>query len=976
MPDQQLTLDPGHLKPSTPGNPLYCHEDFLSEMEANRATPVGKRASLLLQRLLLNERREFFKSTQGLNKGWRRSRLGGSNGSHFYAWLAPRGSAPLAEGGFESAPEGAIFLRAIRHHDDHTPLEAHNLTQNYIALDATEIRDDSLVPAPWTHPQTKFARARQNVRTLRGFPGSGKTTALWHAAETAATGAVLYITYSRDLAALAQDYFAKLVPAHKRCHVVTFPELVRICSMASEIAEPFRASRERFLKEISTVSPRLLGPWAEAKSALYDEMHAHLIGAALPEAIGRWPASPLRRMSPKDYRALREKAVGRQAVEAVLEVADALDKRGDKPIEDRFFPELKLARRGVERPRASSLWLQQINLNGFDCIAIDEAQDLTPIEALLLIEIALASRQKTTSRITFLAAGDEAQTVRATDFTWAWFHDLLHHKLGSPTDFELRANLRSPQRIAEIINRVWTLYGHIAKEERPGGAQRAELEDESGDQVVFCAGRPGDELSDLLNALAVREGLAIVNLTDSTPAWVPEAVRPYIVTPSDIKGLDFHSVCILNGGQFAQRITSNAARASRIDDLSKRLAIDQLRVAVSRPTERLYWLEVDPAPNAIKESQQLLGGAEWDLTLPVVPAVVLTALEQEALPVEERIRLCEGDARQFLAVKPDIAWSRANQAVALLGHRNTTTAVLDPALRRSAHLTLAEIAFCLALRGVKLSPQLGNPDLYGESLRHSEIAGGKALALVFDSAEGLQKPPGSDELMPYLTAASGVLVGMEELAGKEGTGWLRLELEPHSARWISQIEKYLDRHILAYDAARLLPGFYKLFEVVDADAKTRQARLRAASTLLEGKHPGPALELLNLVPDCDPRLKARCIEATGNLGAAAEAFLAAGFAEEALRCYRTIPEFDKALKVAKKLGDHPARESLEWLGKMKALADARPADFKKVMLPSETKYLEGVLETALGVSRKKPVKKAAATVTKKKAVSRTPVKRK
>ena len=77
------------------GSPLFCHEEFLEQLEANRATGVGKRASLLLQRLLLDERREFFKSTQGVNKGWRRSRLGGSSGSHFYAWWAPRGAQPL-----------------------------------------------------------------------------------------------------------------------------------------------------------------------------------------------------------------------------------------------------------------------------------------------------------------------------------------------------------------------------------------------------------------------------------------------------------------------------------------------------------------------------------------------------------------------------------------------------------------------------------------------------------------------------------------------------------------------------------------------------------------------------------------------------------------------------------------------------------------------------------------------------------------
>ena len=42
-----------------------------------------------------------------------------------------------------------------------------------------------------------------------------------------------------------------------------------------------------------------------------------------------------------------------------------------------------------------------------------------------------------------------------------------------------------------------------------------------------------------------------------------------------------------------------------------------------------------------------------------------TCLDEEELEIEERLQRCQRDARQLVAVKPDLAWSRAQQAVAL-----------------------------------------------------------------------------------------------------------------------------------------------------------------------------------------------------------------------------------------------------------------------------------------------------------------------
>src|SRR6478672_11596365 len=207
---------------------VFCHQDFLQKIEENRKSAVGKRAALLLERLVVDPRRQFYKSTLGLNKGWRRSRLGGHGGSHFYAWWAPHGAPPLRGlEDFENAPQGAVFLRDIRHHDDHSELRPHSLAEAYLPLSARDIRGQEFSPSPLTPTQTQFTTSRNKIRIIKGYPGSGKTTALWHATDQNSVRSALYVTYSKDLAALARAHFQRFAPAHKEFHVFTFSRLVR-----------------------------------------------------------------------------------------------------------------------------------------------------------------------------------------------------------------------------------------------------------------------------------------------------------------------------------------------------------------------------------------------------------------------------------------------------------------------------------------------------------------------------------------------------------------------------------------------------------------------------------------------------------------------------------------------------------------------------------------------------------------------------
>ena len=181
---EQLDLLGNDFETARPANALFCHQEFLEKLAEHSRDPIGRRSAFLLQRLAVDARRLHYKATQGANRGWRRSRLGGNHGSHFYAWWAPKNALPLKESAeFAEVPDGAVFLRDIRHHDDHSPLAAQSLENHYLPVTVRDLRREEYAPLPWTQPQERFAAARQSIRLLKGHPGSGKTTALWHAVD-------------------------------------------------------------------------------------------------------------------------------------------------------------------------------------------------------------------------------------------------------------------------------------------------------------------------------------------------------------------------------------------------------------------------------------------------------------------------------------------------------------------------------------------------------------------------------------------------------------------------------------------------------------------------------------------------------------------------------------------------------------------------------------------------------------------------
>jgi hypothetical protein len=457
-----------------PANPVFCHQDFLEKLVEHRHSPLARRVALLLQRLAVDEARIHYKATRGENQGWRRSRLGGSRGSHFYAWWAPRMAAPLRkDGGFDQSPAGSIFLRDIRHHDDHSLANAQAFEANYLPVTVKELRNEDYGPAPWTPVQAKFALARSGmVRVLKGHPGSGKTTALLHAADSTAAERVLYLTFSSDLAALARGYFDRFCSAAKHFHVATFPVFVRQLLHAESIpAVAMNELRRRFRSDLHPLQ-RQLGPWTDRTAALWDEAHAHWVGSAVPAAAGRFTAMPGPQVDDRTYKQRRSQPIGHPAASAAADLLTRLERSAPGTLAERYFPELDLAWKAARAIRAGDTPSEVFE---FDAIAVDECQDLTPVEAAVIVELAERISTRRRSPIPVLWAGDEAQTVRPTDFEWAWLNDILHHRLSTPVEFKLASNLRSPRRLAQLVNGVWDLYAEVNKRDRPSGSSYAEI---------------------------------------------------------------------------------------------------------------------------------------------------------------------------------------------------------------------------------------------------------------------------------------------------------------------------------------------------------------------------------------------------------------------------------------------------------------------------------------------------------------------
>jgi tetratricopeptide (TPR) repeat protein len=338
-----------------------------------------------------------------------------------------------------------------------------------------------------------------------------------------------------------------------------------------------------------------------------------------------------------------------------------------------------------------------------------------------------------------------------------------------------------------------------------------------------------------------------------------------------------------------------------------------------------------------------------------VPAAITKTLQEEELDAEERVQRCQADARQYLEVKPEMAWSRAQQAATLLGRLDAPAAVTDVTVRDAVHLTLAEICFLLGVRHTRLPAELGNPDLFAEAAQAALQARRVGLAAVIRAIGRVHRAPSGDRLKALSELAYVLPRHKSELES-----WVLVEIAAQRQSWLETLESAAPVDPSNTEAfLQLFPAFYDALGVPDAAERLEGLRQRAIQVLLKDKYFDEALRVLAKVARREPKLEAVCHEGLGDLRGAAESFIEAGDLKNALRCFRAVPDFAAALEIIRRLPDHPAAPSLEWLARLQSVVGERPEKFTRTVTDAEKKFLEDLLEQALGVKRRKPAPKPA-----------------
>lgn len=612
---------------------IYVHLDLADDMVGR--PDLQRRCNMRFRDMVARGTVTKVKGLTGnTNKGWLRTPLGGNGGNQFYLFWTKTGLPAVPQKiTHEEFPE-AIWVRAVRHHDDHTPLNFGDPEVDYYPFTPEEIAEDNLFSkSPWTDEQLLCSREAGAVNLLYGHPGSGKTTTLLKIVEDSPGQSILFTTYSKDLTRLAEQYVASMAAPKTSVMFYDFAGLASAIAREDTTRLSLMESRRLFTKTLTEqiLDARDFGPWRQNIDALYAETRAVLFGRAAvgaPDTVEM--PNGMVRLSDKAYLNQRgvPSAVGFEAASSLLRVLNPLFDRGDL---SGIFPEMLAAANAVRRLRLGELPSSMFDL---DKILVDEAQDLCLLEATLLVELLLAVKAQSYRIPDIFLAGDEGQTVRPSGFQWNWIKSLLYKHVGNPREFEHTAHLRTAQRISQVISNSSELYRAIERGERPSGQRQDPVMNDNLGQVFYVKVDSSDEANSLIKEMLKDKSLRVTMPTEDMPDWLSEDTRHFVLTPALSKGLEYEKIAVIAPGELLSQVEHDSKFNDNQGGLTghmNRTAIDNLRVVLSRATDLLVFVDMNPEIQAEQLSQALLGDSAVEIS---ASSLLRDVLADDITPVE------------------------------------------------------------------------------------------------------------------------------------------------------------------------------------------------------------------------------------------------------------------------------------------------------------------------------------------------------
>jgi hypothetical protein len=884
---------------------VFLHTDVLEFLDSRPASDqVAKRIRFNLQNLLAKGYAPNTKTVAGDLKGWRRALLGGTAGSHYYLWYVP---ASVDVGRSLGLPEGAIAVRQYRHHDDWSDLNAGDLSNDYVEITPRDIEIDSAEHTPYTPQQMRIAtQTATSITTLRGYPGSGKTTSLWLTALYSNSPRILYITYSEKLANEATQFFSTFRPEGCDIEVMTYNELLDYLEDVEPTNLPPASQLARGLTEELAKKPNLLKFLVDQPDELYAELHAQALGRSLPIAFNGDDANT--NVFINNYERLRRPEVGTQMAQVVSQVIEHL--RNSDLVEQYFTP-LVRARRNLQDiyepppPRLANCSM----------ILVDEVQDLTQIEALLLFNVCARIGLDTGQMPRIVLAGDESQTVRPTDFKWGWMKNLATTVFGSETtlsDETLDVNLRSPKQIARFVEATRNQYSKFEKSDRPSGMTYTETNDTMIGRVMYCVTQNDDELEEILDIFQKIPRSCLVY-----PGYMPpetltstELGAELVTSSEEVKGLDFNVVGLVDAGsrqEDLELLLKRRADEPYVDVFGRTLA-DQYRVAASRASETLVLIDRQGQDHA-ERIRQFCSSSREEIELEFVDVADLAALLHDDVDQEELVRSFIEEIRQILDVQPERAILRSASLLKQMDRlkiRGDYDTSLENEVKR-----IRGVALLSGLLHDGTMSRIDASDLQKESLQlMSQIDLGGAYESVVNLAA--EKSSWADKRR--LECLEDALEKLEDVQRDLPEVFRR-----HEARFLRWHDQILQQDMPADKSKRMqiLDTAHSISNYLsDAhgylEEQVDSIRAKWAAELIGDNSFTDALQLLEGRKNRDYLGEAVCLTALKRFKDAADVFLLADQPAKAIESLRKIPDIEGALKLAEETNSDVV-STLKWL---------------------------------------------------------------
>lgn len=204
---------------------------------------------------------------------------------------------------------------------------------------------------------------------------------------------------------------------------------------------------------------------------------------------------------------------------------------------------------------------------------------------------------------------------------------------------------------------------------------------------------------ELIGRLSTIDNLVIVVIDAVVPGWIQGELRNVVLTPQAVKGLEYQAVCVLNPGLALRRMkepVSEHAVSPNLDRHLKRTSMDRFRVALSRSTETLVFMDVDVGDEERALSSRMLGSA-----VQCSPDDLVEYLSEDDTTPEERVLSRIRESRELVDADPAAAWNRAVQSFNLLGRADLPNGVADRSVRREAHENLLYIGSRILVDGAE-----------------------------------------------------------------------------------------------------------------------------------------------------------------------------------------------------------------------------------------------------------------------------------